>query len=88
VERIVKKKILMIANANHVEAMRVATGLTLLSDEVSLHVLGNPEDSPEIREQMEVLEFADIPVTRLPGLLPNMANVARDLVASHVVYVI
>jgi len=60
------KNILMFAMRNQTEALRMATGLTLLDDKVHVAVLGELAKSEANDEQMEALEFSDVPVTELP----------------------
>jgi hypothetical protein len=62
--RDVKKNILVIAKRDKTEALRMAAGLTLLDDVVKVAVLGSLEGTPAVQEQIEVLEFAEVPVTR------------------------
>lgn len=62
-----RKQICMIASSNRAEALRMATGLTLLDDGVAVAVLGVLDSDDAIAEQMEALEFADVPVTELQG---------------------
>ncbi len=83
-----KKNILVIAKNNKVEALRVAVGLVLLSDEVKVDVQGKLDDSPKIQEQLEVMEFADIPHELLEDQATMIQKLAQDLVSSDVVYVI
>jgi len=83
-----KKNILVIAKNNKVEALRVAVGLTLLSDPVKVDVLGELDDSPQVQEQLEVLEFADVPYEILEDRSSMIDKLAQDLVSSNVVYVI
>ncbi|MHB1291486.1 MAG: hypothetical protein ACYCY5_04770 [Sulfuricella sp.] len=83
-----KKNILVIAKNNKVEALRVAVGLTLLSDPVKVDVLDELDDSPQAREQLEVLEFADVPYEILEDRSSMIDKLAQDLVGSNVVYVI
>jgi len=82
------KNILVIAKNNKVEALRVAVGLVLLDDLVKLDVLGELEDSPQIQEQLEVLEFADVPYEILNDHAKLIDKLAQDLVSSDVVYLI
>ena len=72
------KKILMIAQRKKIEALRMATGLTLLDDTVSVLVCGLLEDSADASEQLEALEFSDVPVTQLdnPGDVPQAMALA------------
>lgn len=69
------KKILMIAQRKKIEALRMATGLTLLDDTVSVLVCGVLEDSADASEQLEALEFSDVPVTQLD----NPADIPRAM---------
>jgi hypothetical protein len=82
------KNILVIAKNNKVEALRVAAGLVLLSDPVKIDVIGKLEDSAQIQEQLEVLNFADVPSQILEDRFNLFDNLAQDIVNSNVVYVI
>jgi hypothetical protein len=82
-----KKNILVIAKHNKVEALRVAAGLTLMNDTVKVAVLGGLEESPPVREQLEALEFGEVPCEVLDD--PRVTEgLARDLLNADVVYVI
>ncbi len=60
------KRILVVARDDKVEALRMATGLTLLDDEVRVAVLGElDENSDDVQLQLESLDFADVPVERV-----------------------
>jgi hypothetical protein len=83
-----KKNILVIAKNNKVEALRVAVGLVLLSDFVKVDVLGGLDNSPKVQEQLEVMEFADIPHEVLDNSSSMMDKLAQDLVNSNIIYVI
>ena len=83
-----KKNILVIAKNNKVEALRVAVGLVLLSDPVKVDVLGKLEVSPQVREQLEVLNFADVPCEILEDRSSLFDKLAQDLISSNVVYII
>jgi len=83
-----KKNILVIAKNNKVEALRVAVGLVLLSDAVKVDVIGELGDSPQILEQLEVLEFADVPHEVLEDRSALIDKLAQDLIDSNAVYVI
>lgn len=61
------KQILMIASRQPTEALRMASGLTLLDDVVEVAVLGALERNDANSEQLEALDFADVPVTELEG---------------------
>lgn len=82
------KNILVIAKNNKVEALRVAVGLVLLDDKVKLDVLGELDGSPQIQEQLEVLEFADVPHEILDNQAKLIDKLAQDLISSDVVYLI
>jgi len=82
------KNILVVAKNNKVEALRVAIGLVLLDDKVKLDVLGELDDSPQIREQLEVLEFADVPYEILDDHAKLIDKLAHDLIGSDIVYLI
>jgi len=82
------KNILVIAKNNKVEALRVAVGLVLLDDTVKVDVLGELDDSPQIQEQLEVLEFADVPHEILNDHAKLIDKLAQELVSSDVVYLI
>jgi len=60
------KKILVIARDRKTEALRMATGLTLLDDAVSVAAWGGLDrDDEEVEMQLEALDFSDVPVTEL-----------------------
>jgi hypothetical protein len=83
-----KRRILVVARDNKAEALRVAAGLTLLDDTVRLVVLGPLEDTPAVREQLEVLEFAEVPMHLCEGPGPADPALAREMVGADVVYVV
>jgi len=83
-----KKNILVIAKNNKAEALRVAIGLVLLDDTVKLDVVGELDDSPQIQEQIEVLEFANVPYEMLNDGAKLIDKLAQDLINSDMVYVI
>ncbi|HKK14415.1 MAG TPA: hypothetical protein VKA14_07105 [Gammaproteobacteria bacterium] len=62
------KKVAVLVRHNQSEALRVAGGLTLADHEVAVFVVDKAlAGSPEVEEQLEVLEFAEIePVTAVP----------------------
>lgn len=82
------KNILVIAKNNKVEALRVAVGLVLLDDKVKLDVVGELDNSTQIQEQLEVLDFADVPYEILNDHTKLIDNLSRDLISSDVVYLI
>lgn len=83
-----KKNILVIAKHNKVEALRVAAGLTLMNDIVKVAVLGGLEDSPPVREQLEALDFGEVPHEVFDDSTQVTETLARDLLSADVVYVI
>ncbi|MBV2184276.1 MAG: hypothetical protein KUL88_07025 [Rhizobium sp.] len=80
-----KKNILVVPLVKPVEALRMATGLTLLDDRVTVHCLAGLPAGPETDEQLEALEFSEVPVRRQPS---GMEDLARAIVSSDVVYLV
>ena len=85
-----RKNILVIAKYNQPEALRVAVGLTLLDDAVKVDVLEGLADTPQVAAQMEMLEFADIPIDVLKQNPPakDATQLARHIINSDVVFVV
>jgi hypothetical protein len=83
-----KKNILVIAKNNKVEALRVAAGLTLMDDIVKVAVLGALDDSPPVQEQIEALDFGEVPRKVYDDPNQVTEDLARDLLSADVVYVI
>ena len=81
------KQILMIATRRPTEALRMATGLTLLDDQVRVTVLGELEQNPANEEQMEALDFSDVPVTQIVDEA-SFDVLAQQLYEADVVYCI
>ena len=82
-----KKRILVVAKDDKVEALRMATGLTLLDDVVSVAVLGDLDrDDAEVQLQLESLDFADVPVEALPA--NGMQQLAGMIVQSDSVLMV
>lgn len=79
------KRILMVPIGKKVEALRVASGLTLLDDQVSIAAWGELPDTAEVDEQLEALEFADVPLIMLDQ---DMDGLAERIISSDVVYFI
>lgn len=77
------KNILMVALNKKVEALRMASGLTLLDDKVSIVAWGGLPAGPEIDEQVEALEFAEVPMTTLSD---DYADLAARILDSDMVY--
>lgn len=82
------KNILVVARFNQAEALRVAAGLTLLDDAVRVALLGELEETTAVLEQLEVLEFADVPLERYAGPVPAEPALARAMAAADAVYVL
>ena len=83
-----KKNILVIAKHNKIEALRVAAGLTLMDDIVKVAVLGGLDDSPPVQEQIEALDFGEVPRKVYDDSVQVTEDLARDLLSADVVYVI
>ena len=83
-----KKNILVVAKNNKAEALRVAAGLVLLDDIVRVLVLGGLDDTAAIKEQQEVLEFADVPCDILDDAATQMDRLALEMGGANLVYVI
>lgn len=82
------KKILVVARYRKTEALRMASGLTLLDDPVSVLVCGELEPSDELDVQLESLDFADVPLQRVAdeGAVPQA--LAHAVTQADVVYII
>jgi hypothetical protein len=78
-----QKRILMVAIDKKVEALRMASGLTLLDDQVAIAAWGELPKGPETDEQVEALEFADVPMTTLAG---DHDALAERIINSDVVF--
>lgn len=79
------KRILMVAMHKPVEALRMASGLTLLDDQVAIACWGSLPEGPETDEQIEALDFADVPIERVGH---DADVLATRILASDVVYVV
>ena len=82
------KNILVIARHNQAEALRVAAGLTLLSDPVRVAVLGTLRDTPAVREQQELLDFAEVPCEEIADSAQARGRLAAAVLEADAVYVI
>lgn len=78
-----QKRILVVPISKKVEALRMATGLTLLDDQVTVAVWGEMPGAPEAAEQLEALEFVEVPLARLDR---DMDGLAERIINSDVVY--
>ncbi|MBW8457541.1 MAG: hypothetical protein K0M58_03740 [Thiobacillus sp.] len=81
-----QKHILMVAVQKPVEALRMASGLTLLDDAVAIATWGRLPESADVAEQMEALAFAEVPVVELDPASDAMAALARQILDHDVVY--
>ncbi|MCW9089072.1 MAG: hypothetical protein OQK54_06045 [Gammaproteobacteria bacterium] len=81
------KSVLMVARNKKVEALRMATGLTLLDDVIRVAVMGDLDRAdPDVELQLESLDFADVPVVDVDPA--KAAEFAEMIVNSDVVYVV
>ena len=76
-----QKRILMLAVDKKVEALRMASGLTLLDDRIGITVWGKLPDDADTAEQLEALEFAEVPMTELD---PDSAQAAYASLAAQI----
>lgn len=81
-----QKHILMVAVQKPAEALRMASGLTLLDDAVAIAAWGRLPEGADVAEQMEALEFADVPVVEIDPATDALAALARQIIGSDVVY--
>jgi hypothetical protein len=83
-----QKRILMLALDKKVEALRMAVGLTLLDDRIGIAAWGGLPEGAAAAEQMEALEFAEVPVGELDPDRPQeaCAALAAQIIDSDVVY--
>lgn len=83
-----RKRILMLALNKKVEALRMTSGLTLLDHPIQVLIWGKLPESPEVAEQMEALEFSEVPMTELDpvDVVATYATVAAQIMNSDVAY--
>lgn len=81
------KNILVVARYRKTEALRMASGLTLLDDPVKVLVCGELEPGEEVEVQLESLEFADVPLERVDDSAVPMA-LAAAVTQADVVYIL
>jgi hypothetical protein len=79
------KRILMVPLHKPVEALRMASGLTLLDDQVAVACWEALPEGPETDEQVEALDFADVPIERLGH---DADALAARILNSDVVFVV
>lgn len=82
------RNLLVVARHNPAEALRVAAGLTLLSDPVRVAVVGTLPDTPAVAEQRELLEFAEVPLEEIAEGDAGRRQLAGAVFAADAVYVI
>jgi hypothetical protein len=81
-----QKNILMVAMQKQVEALRMASGLTLLDDVVAIASWGKLPESADIAEQMEALEFVEVPLVELDPTNDAITVLSQQIMNSDVVY--
>ncbi|KAA3626545.1 MAG: hypothetical protein DWQ09_16085 [Proteobacteria bacterium] len=81
------KSVLVIAQNNKTEALRMASGLTLLDDEVKVAVLGTLDQSHEVQIQLESLDFAEVPISYLEPT-EDAVQLAASIQDADVVFVV
>ena len=84
-----QKQIIVIAQQRKTEALRMASGLTLLDDAVKVFVVGRLEDDAETATQLEALEFAEVPVAHVTAHdTQAMASLVDAIRGSQAVYIL
>lgn len=81
-----QKHILMVAVQKPVEALRMASGLTLLDDAVAIATWGRLPEGADVTEQMEALEFADVPMVEFDPGVDTLGALAQQIIGNDVVY--
>jgi hypothetical protein len=81
-----QKRILVMAVHKPAEALRMAAGLTLLDDAVMVASWGKLPVSADVAEQMEALEFSEVPVAELDPAGDAVAVLARQILDNDLVY--
>ncbi len=83
------KAVLFIAQDNKPEALRMASGLTLLDDQVVVDVVGGLDDDAETTLQLEALEFAEVPISNIElSRAADLERLAADIVSADVVFIV
>ncbi len=83
-----KKRILMVAAQKQAEALRMASGLTLLDDTVRILAWGKLPDEPAVAEQQEALAFAEVPLDEVDPSSAGMNELARQIIDNEVVFIV
>lgn len=81
-----QKRILVVAMQKPTEALRMASGLTLLDDAVTVVAWGQLPEGPDVAEQREALDFADVPIVELDPAGDGVTQLAQRLLEHDVVY--
>ena len=85
----VPKNIVVVARVKKAEALRMAGGLTLLDDVVRVFVIGELNNDAETAEQLEALEFAEVPIVNVDvDDNHSMDVLASTIAVSQVVYIV
>lgn len=83
------KNVLVVAQHNKIEALRMASGLTLLDDAIRVVVLGALENSDEATLQLESLEFAEVPISYIDQAVESdVKRLAGDIVQADAVFIV
>ncbi len=82
------KNVLVVAHDNKTEALRMASGLTLLDDPVRVLVLGELPVGEEVTVQLESLEFAEVPLDHLDDSDAGVQVMAQAMVQADTVFVV
>lgn len=80
------KRILVIAQFNIAEALRVAIGLTLLHDGVRVISVAPLPDDAAVREQREALDFVEVPCLEISSSTQPAMPLAAAILESDLVY--
>ncbi|MGF1642204.1 MAG: hypothetical protein ACFCUJ_01070 [Thiotrichales bacterium] len=83
------KTVLVVARNKTTEALRMASGLTLLDAQVRVLVSGPLDDEdPEVQTQLDSLEFADVPITRLVDPATEAEQLVEAVLEADAVYML
>ncbi len=83
------KHILVISQFKKYEGLRMANGLMLLDDKVSVVVVGDLEKNENIDIQLEAIEFCEIPLQYVnPNSDSDLNNLTDEVQNADVVYIL
>ena len=82
------KNVVVVAHDNKLEALRMASGLTLLDDAVRVVVLGELPEGEEAAVQLESLEFAEVPLDCLDDSDAGVQALAQAMVQADAVFMV